>query len=443
MFNVKDAEKAQNWDAFCENLALWKAEVDKLKVFLLANGTTLRAEGTYDVLESSILAYYKAIELKEEIHPCVPVTLPEAISAEVIEILDSDTVRIRYDNKDYTVRLLGINAPEGKNYDYTCTGVRSPYLIRRLLTPGKECIEEETWTGTEELYNASKVWLGQNLPVHQIAQFSSDSARQFDKYGRLLAIPFYNGKNVCIESLKAGQSVIFFYDYNKQVNSSAFLAAEQTAKDAEIGVWEVEAGFGIIRCVSDPTAAEVWLDGEYTGKKTINSVAYLYNIPVGDHTIELKKVIDGVDHACSIQITVVEGITSLAKCTLVSDVIVTPTPTPEKATWNIGNVKNEVGMILSVAKVYVDDVYLAHYAPETITFCKDCICDTVVPCGFGTHTVTIKRTGYEDWSKTRTLSAGDSFTDNPVMSPLAVGTFPVTFISNPSGASIKVDGKSV
>lgn len=523
MFNVKDAEKAQNWDAFCENLALWNAEVDKLKAFILVNGTTLRAEGTYDVLESSIQAYYKAIEIKEKVHTCVYVALPEKIIAEVIEILDNDTVRIRYDNKDYTVRLLGINAPEGKNYDYTCTGVRSPYLIRRLLTPGKECIEEETWTGTQEMYDASKVWLGQNLPVHQNAIFDSDATRQFDKYGRLLAVPLYGGKNVCMESLKAGHSVVFFYDVNKHVNTGAFLAAEKVAKDASKGVWAAAVGTGIIRCISHPTAAEVWLDGEYTGKKTISSVAYLYNIPVGSHTVSFKKIIDDVQNSCSKSVTVTQDVTVSAECTLspgdiptvpttcsdlsrlfnnlisyydkdnnkkisntevssasydhhigvISDVekevvetfwakdcvltdevptptptplpgvTPTPTPTPPKATWQIGDVQNEAGATLGAAKVYVDDVYVKHYAPELLTFCTGCSCDTVIPCGFGTHTVSIKKTGYQDWNKTRTLGSGDNFTDSPVMKLIPSGTFPVTFLSQPSGATIKIDGVDI
>jgi endonuclease YncB( thermonuclease family) len=452
-YNVIDAERLENWTLFCENLLAWEQEVNNFEVFVTANQAKLNIEGYYGIFTNTIAAYRAAIEIKNEVHSCIEDTLPELINAEVMEILDSDTVRVRYNDSDYTVRLLGINAPEGKTYNYTCTGVRSPYLIRRLLTPGKECIEEETWTGTEEIYNASKVWLSQYLPVHQIAQFHSDSARQFDKYGRLLAVPFYNGKNVCMESLKAGQSVVFFYDYNKQVNTGAFLAAEQTAKDAKIGVWEVEAGFGSIRCVSTPTAAEVWLDGVYTGKKTISSIAWLYNVPVGEHTVEFKKIIDGVSHACSKTITVVKGVTALAECILISGVTPTPTPTPpitptptptpEKAIWQIGDVKNEAGAVLGAAKVFVDDVYLAHYAPETLTFCTDCACDAVVPCGFGTHTVTIKKTGYEDWSKTRTLGPGDSFTDNPIMSAPAPGTFPVTFVSKPSGATIKVDGKAI
>ena len=441
-FNVINAEKIQDWDLFCSNLGLMENAVDTLETYILANKSTLENEETYGIYEGTVQVYREAIKLKREVHTCA-ITIPDVIDAEVMEILDSDTVRIKYAGADYTVRLLGINAPEGKNYDYTCTGIRSPFLIRRLVTPGKECIEEETWTGTEEMYNASKVWIGQNLPVHQIARFRSDTARQFDKYGRLLAVPYYNDKNVCRESLKAGHSVVFFYDDNVRVDKTRFLSSEKIAKDAKLGVWAVEAGLGTIRCVSTPTAAEVWLDGEYTGKKTISSVAYLYNIPVGGHTVTFKKIIDDVSQSCSKSVTVIkEGVVS-AECSLVSGEIPPPVPPTEKATWQIGDVKNEAGTILNAAKVYVDNIYVKHYAPELLTFCTGCSCDAVVPCGFGSHTVTIKKTGYQDWNKTRTLGSGDSFTDNPVMKLIPSGTFPVTLLSQPSGATIIVDGETI
>jgi len=452
-YNVIDAERLKNWTLFCESLLAWENEVNNFEVFVTANQAKLNVEGYYGIFTNSIAAYRKAIEIKNEVHTCIETTLPDVLDAEVMEILDGDTVIIKYLGKEHEVRFLGINTVEGSKYEYQCTGVKSPFLIRRLVTPGKNCIEEETWTGTEEMYNDSKVWLSQMLPVHQIARFRSDTARQFDMYGRLLAVPFYNDKNICRESLKAGQSAVFFYDDNTRVDKTRFLASEKIAKDAKIGIWAVEAGLGTIRCVSNPTAAEVWLDGEYTGKKTISSVAYLSNVPVGIHTIEFKKIIDGVSHTCSKSVGVTKDGTALAECTLVSGEIPTPTPTPdptptpipptEKATWQINDVKNEAGAILGAAKVYVDDIYVKHYAPESLTFCTGCSCDTVVPCGFGSHTVTIKKTGYQDWNKTRTLGSGDNFTDNPIMKLIPSGTYPVTLLSQPSGATIKVDGMAI
>ena len=94
----------------------------------------------------------------------------------------------------------------------------------------------------------------------------------------------------------------------------------------------------------------------------------------------------------------------------------TPTPTPGKSTWTIADVKDTNGVILTTAQVWVDGVYTKHYAPETLTFCTGCKCDTIVPCDYGLHTVTIKKSGYNDWVKTKTILEGaPPVTDYPVL----------------------------
>lgn len=287
-YNVQDAERLGNWALFCENLLLWNQQVDGFEAFVSANQAKLNVEGYYDIFTDTIAVYRKAIELKNEVHPCWEEPLPESFEAEVTEIIDADTVKINYEGKEHDVRFLGINTPEGKSYDYTCTSLREPFLVRRLITPGKECIEEETWNVDEPLFNSTKEWLAIQIPVHQIATFRSDLTRQFDDYGRLLAVPFYNSKNICIESLKAGQSVVFFYDENKQVNQRDFLAAEKIASDANIGVWPFAAGTGWIKFISDPTATEVYLDGIKIGNTV--SKFLLWETTLGSHSYEFKKV---------------------------------------------------------------------------------------------------------------------------------------------------------
>lgn len=287
-FNVIEAEKLQAWDVFCDNLLLWKNEVDSFEKFVADNETTLRNEETYDIYIQTIAVYREAIKIKQEVHECWLVPLPESFEAEVLEITDGDTVKINYDGKEYDVRLLGINSPENGNYVYSCTDLKNPYLVRRLETPGKECIDEQTWNVDEQFYNSTKEWLASKLPVHQNAIFYSDQARQFDDYNRLLASPFYNNKYVCNESLRAGQSVVFFYDDNKQVNQADFLEAEKIASDANIGVWPFSAGTGWIKFISTPTAADVYLDGVNIGK-TVSNVL-LVETTLGTHSYEFRKV---------------------------------------------------------------------------------------------------------------------------------------------------------
>jgi len=93
-----------------------------------------------------------------------------------------------------------------------------------------------------------------------------------------------------------------------------------------------------------------------------------------------------------------------------------PTPTPKPtATYKINEVKDEDGEVLKSVKVYIDDVYLHHYAPEVLTFCDDCRCDNYVDCGFGQHVIKLEKTGYEDWAKTITIDPNTDDWVNPVM----------------------------
>jgi len=93
-----------------------------------------------------------------------------------------------------------------------------------------------------------------------------------------------------------------------------------------------------------------------------------------------------------------------------------PTPTPKPvATYKINEIKDEDGEILNSVKVYIDDVYLHHYAPEVISFCDGCWCDSYVSCGFGQHTIKLEKTGYDNWQESKTINSGETYEVNPVM----------------------------
>ncbi|HUS51994.1 MAG TPA: hypothetical protein VMX77_00845, partial [Candidatus Bathyarchaeia archaeon] len=92
----------------------------------------------------------------------------------------------------------------------------------------------------------------------------------------------------------------------------------------------------------------------------------------------------------------------------------------EKATYKINEVKDGEGNLLGSVKVYLDGVYLHHYAPETLTFCDSCQDENGVDCGFGTHTVKLEKSDYQDWSETKTFDPGDSHEANPVMEKISL-----------------------
>jgi len=109
----------------------------------------------------------------------------------------------------------------------------------------------------------------------------------------------------------------------------------------------------------------------------------------------------------------------LPTATPVTAITATPTPSPRpvKATYQINEVKNEKGEVLSSVKIYVDDQYIHHYAPEVLEFCNSCYCDDdkKVACGFGEHVIRLEKNGYQDWEETKEIKVGDAYLVNPVM----------------------------
>ncbi len=109
----------------------------------------------------------------------------------------------------------------------------------------------------------------------------------------------------------------------------------------------------------------------------------------------------------------------LPTATPVTAITATPIPSlrPAKAIYQINEVKNEKGEVLSSVKIYVDDQYIHHYAPEVLEFGEDYYCDDdkKVACGFGEHVIRLEKNGYQDWEETKEIKAGDAYLVNPVM----------------------------
>jgi len=136
------------------------------------------------------------------------------------------------------VRLLGINTPEGKDLTY---------LIRRLTCP--TCVEER-WNATKIIYDSIKQKITSRLYSTDVV-LKTDLTRQFDAYGRLLAVIYINGTDFNKEQLTQGHAPVFFYDNNNKINTADYLAEEEKAKTARLGVWSISPG---CTAQSKPTA---------------------------------------------------------------------------------------------------------------------------------------------------------------------------------------------
>ena len=139
-----------------------------------------------------------------------------------------------------------------------------------------------------------------------------------------------------------------------------------------------------------------------------------------------------------------------------------PTPTQaedeEPATCLVKSPTDSAGDTLTNVKIYVDGIYIHHYAPEELTFGPGRFCDqeNKVACDFGKHKITLEKSGFESKSIEQEFYSGTeaeislvlekvtanskpTSTSTPTSTPtIALATTSAGFISTRSG---KVLGK--
>lgn len=142
--------------------------------------------------------------------PHKPLIVETPTLYKVAEVIDGDTIKVLFNNKEETVRLLGIDTPEVPN-PYKPTG----------------CFGAEASNKTKEVLENKKVYL---IPD----PMSSDK----DKYGRLLRYVFLeNGYFLNAELVKEGYAYNYIYEpfqFMKEFNR-----LETMAKDEKLGLWSV------------------------------------------------------------------------------------------------------------------------------------------------------------------------------------------------------------
>lgn len=102
-----------------------------------------------------------------------------------------------------------------------------------------------------------------------------------------------------------------------------------------------------------------------------------------------------------------------------------PSPSPT-AIYDIKEVKDKNGRIISQVKIYIDGRYTHHYAPERLIFCQNCVCDGEVACDFGRHIIRLEKSGYQNWEEVKIFQANDLFVANPIMEPVSLPTPTIT-----------------
>lgn len=102
----------------------------------------------------------------------------------------------------------------------------------------------------------------------------------------------------------------------------------------------------------------------------------------------------------------------------------TPVPTDPpaqvayKSTYKINKPKDPIGKDLSGIQIYVDGAYIHHEDEEILYFFNGHECYTGIDCSLGTHTISLRKSGYVSWEDTQNFSAGSNFEVNPVLDKL-------------------------
>jgi micrococcal nuclease len=143
---------------------------------------------------------------------CSNVGEQERVVVQLEQVHDGDTIRVIYNGKAENVRFLLIDTPETSH-----------------PTKGEQPYGQEAKQLTKQLVeNAKKI------------ELEFDQGPKRDKYDRLLAYVYADGKMVQKELLKQGLArVAYVYEPNTRYVDE-FRAIEQESRKQKIGVWEVE-----------------------------------------------------------------------------------------------------------------------------------------------------------------------------------------------------------
>ncbi|WP_443098251.1 thermonuclease family protein [Weizmannia acidilactici] len=164
----------------------------------------------------------------------------------LVETVDGDTIKVNYNGKVKTVRYLLIDTPEEKKPG-TCV---QPYAV-------------SAYNKNKQLVNSGKLTL----------EFETNGDK-YDKYGRLLAYVYVNGKSVQEELLKDGYARVA-YIYNPPYKYlSKYERDENVAKSRHLNIWS-QNGFvtdsGFNGCAKSSTNKSSGTSGSGTTKHSTSS----------------------------------------------------------------------------------------------------------------------------------------------------------------------------
>jgi len=138
---------------------------------------------------------------------------PSLTPAYIVRVVDGDTIRVRIEEKEYTVRLIGMDAPE-------TVDPRKPV----------QCFGKEASAVLAELTGGKEVWLA-----------TDDTQDEKDRYGRLLRYVYLDDDtNVAEYMIRNGFA--FEYTYREPYRyQKLFRQAQGSAEYEGVGLWAPDA----------------------------------------------------------------------------------------------------------------------------------------------------------------------------------------------------------
>jgi micrococcal nuclease len=202
----------------------------------------------------------------------------DTLSATVTDVVDGDTVDVRYSNGTTdTVRLLGVDTPEvyGENEPEEYEGVPN-------TEAGKQCLHQAGENASAYAKNA--------LSGQQVTLVLDDEADTRGDYGRLLAYVRDDGRNFNYDLVDTGNARVYDSTFSQ---SERFYDAESDAQSAERGLWYCR-DVGSNRSLS---VTQIHADASSNDNENLND-EYVVFENTGSETVDLSgwTVSDEVGH---------------------------------------------------------------------------------------------------------------------------------------------------
>jgi len=255
MWDLKAAKESGNTERIDLLLERMEKALNAYRLGIERDRTILEEANSYESTKAMFDYFSGVLTSEKELRE--PIEIPDEITGEVRQVIDGDTIKVLYANRDYVIRLAGINAPE----------LAHSGAIKELGGP-----ESAEWL-------QKKIW-GETVKVR------FDPENKTDKYGRLVGVVFLDGENINIESLRNGWSNVFFYEPNALVDEVEYLAALNEAKSNNRGMWNMlRMDVGDVKFTTSPSNAQIFIDGRDTGLRTTETIK---GLAAARHTIRLS-----------------------------------------------------------------------------------------------------------------------------------------------------------